>query len=267
MTIGLEGRVAIVTGAGAGIGLETTRRFLAHGVRVVGVDLDVSGLEANARPAAAGEADLLALEGDLADAAAPAAVVAASLERFGRIDILFNNAATCPARTGFLEVSDEDWLRTLNLNLMGYIRMSRAVLPAMLARGKGALIHCASEAGRIPHPLLPDYSVSKAAILMMSKFLSIEFTGQGVRSNVVSPAHVRTALWDRPGGFLDSLAADYQSGREEAVEIFLANAKIPSGRLGRPDDVAAAVLFLASDAADFITGVDLPVNGGVTRFV
>ena len=261
MNTGLQGRVAIVTGAGAGIGFETTRQFLAEGVRVLAADVDPTALAAIASDA------LQPLAIDMRDAAAGESLAREAIARFGQIDILFNNAAQAPARKGFLSIADDDWQATLNLNLMGYVRTSRAVLPHMLERGRGALVHCASETGRIPHPLLPDYSVSKAAILMLSKILATEFTGRGVRSNVVSPAHVRTALWDKPGGFLDSLAAQYGSGREEAVEIFLKTANIPSGRLGVPADVAAAVLFLASDQADFITGVELAVNGGVTKFV
>ncbi|MDZ4358689.1 MAG: SDR family oxidoreductase [Variovorax sp.] len=261
MDKGLKDRVTIVTGAGAGIGFETTRQFLEAGARVVAADLDISALEALASDR------LHPVKADMRDADAAEQLTREALQRFGQIDILFNNAGVATARNGFLKISDEDWQATFNLNLMGYVRMSRAVLPHMLERKRGALVHCASETGRIPHPLLPDYSVSKAAILMLSKILATEFTGQGVRSNVVSPAHVRTALWDRPGGFLDSLAAKYGSGREEAVDIFLKTANIPSGRLGRPEDVAAAVLFLASDQADFITGVELAVNGGVTKFV
>jgi NAD(P)-dependent dehydrogenase (short-subunit alcohol dehydrogenase family) len=262
MDYGLTDRVVVITGAGAGIGLETARAFVAEGARVVGADLDPSALD--------GIGDASRVLGVTADLRAPAAaedVIAAALERFGQVDVLFNNAGVASVQPGFLEVDDEEWQRTLQLNLMGYVRASRAVLPHMLERGRGVLIHTASEAGRMPNLRLPHYSVSKAAVIMLSKALSLEFTPRGVRSNVVSPAHVRTALWEKPGGFLDALAADYGLDREDAVERYLSEIAMPAGRLGTPEDCANAVLFLASDASDYISGADLFVNGGVTPFV
>ncbi|BCZ85595.1 SDR family NAD(P)-dependent oxidoreductase [Paraburkholderia terrae] len=259
----LKDRVAIVTGANAGIGLETVRQFLAEGVRVVAGDLETGTLVEEA----AHNDRLVPVQADMRVPEAATLLADTAISRFGQIDILFNNAGVASAREGFMQIADADWQATFGLNLMGYVRMARAVIPYMLARRKGVIVHCGSETGRIPHMLLPDYSVSKAAVLMLSKVLSLEFTGEGIRSNVVAPAHVRTTLWDRPGGFLDSLAEKFGTGREEAVEVFLKNANIPSGRLGKPEDVAAAVLFLVSDRADFVSGVELAVNGGVTRFV
>ncbi|MCW5707236.1 SDR family oxidoreductase [Shinella sp.] len=152
---------------------------------------------------------------------------------------------------------------TLNVNLVGYIRMARAVIPHMLNQGKGVLIHCGSEAGRMPHPLLPDYSTSKAAIALLSKALAREFTPQGIRSNVVAPAHIRTELWDRPGGFLHALAERYGTSIDDAVEAFLKDSKLPAGRLGTAGDVASAVLYLASDLSEFVSGDIINVDGGV----
>lgn len=257
----LAGKVVIVTGAGSGIGLETARHFLAAGARVLGAGRSI---ERFADLAAGPEAR--ALEADLTDSDAGTRIVAEALSTFGRIDILFNNAGAAPARTDFLSVTDAEWLDTLNLNLLGYVRMARAVLPPMLAQRSGVLVHCGSEAAVKPHPLLPDYSVSKAGVNALSKILSRDYTRAGVRSNVVAPAHVRTELWDAPGGFLDSLADHYgvpRADRDGAIAAFLKDSSLPAGRLGHPADVARAVLFLASDASAFISGCVLGVDGGV----
>ncbi len=252
------GKTVIVTGAGSGIGLETARRFLTAGASVAGVDRDPARFEG-----LAGDGGLLPIEADLAETGVGDRVVAAVSAAFGRIDVLVNNAGVAPAREGFLSVDDAAWLRTLGINLMGYVRMSRAVIPHMIKAGGGVLVHCGSEAGRMPHLLLPDYSVSKAAILMLSKALAREFTPRGIRSNVVAPAHIRTELWDIPGGFLDALAQKYGTSREDAIPAFLEDSGLPKGRLGTPEDVADAILFLASVRADFISGHCLDVDGGV----
>jgi len=262
MDYGLTDRVVLITGAGAGIGLETATAFVGEGARIVGADLDPAAVER------LGDGSrVLPVTADLRDPEAGCRIVAAALEHFGQVDVLFNNAGVASVRPGFLDVDEAAWEQTLQLNLLGYVRAARAVLPPMLERGGGVLVHTASEAGRMPNPRLPDYSVSKAAVLMLSKALALEFTPRGVRSNVVSPAHTRTPLWDKPGGFLDRLAADYGTDRDGAIERYLADIDMPAGRLGRPQDTAHAVLFLASDRADFITGAEIAVNGGVTPFV
>lgn len=258
MDLGLEGKVAIVTGADAGIGYETARRFLAEGMKVVGASLATTAF------ARLGDSrNVAAVDVDMAMPDTGDRVAAVALDRFGRIDVLFNNAGQANTRDSFLATTDDDWRRTLELNLLGYVRMARAVLPTMLERGKGVLIHCGSEAGRLPVSILPDYSVSKAGVLMLSKYLAREYTSRGVRSNVVAPAHVRTSLWDKPGGFLDALARKYCCGREQAVAAFLEESKLPAGRLGTPQEVAALVTFLASDLAEFVSGESIGIDGGV----
>ncbi|MGV1795275.1 SDR family NAD(P)-dependent oxidoreductase [Rhizobium sp. A37_96] len=258
MNLNLADKVVIITGASSGIGLETAKMFLSEGARVVGASRDMGAARALGPEDRWIECDV-----DLAEKGSGEIVANAAIQAFGRIDILFNNAGVCPTRTGFLEVSDDDWAQTLNINLGGYVRMARAVLPVMISQGKGVLIHCGSEAGRMPHPLLPDYSTSKAAITLLSKALAREFTPKGIRSNVVAPAHIRTELWDRPGGFLHALAARYGTTIDGAVDAFLAESKLPAGRLGTASDVAATVLYLASDAAAFISGDVINVDGGV----
>lgn len=257
----LRGKVAIVTGASSGIGLETAKHYLKAGVKVVGAARSMGAFDS-----LGGASEICPVEVDLTRANSAQIVVDAARKAFGRIDILFNNAGAAPARKDFLSVSDDDWHQTLELNLMGYVRMARATIPVMLEQGKGVLVHCGSEAGIKPHPLLPDYSVSKSAVNLLSKVLSREYTRKGIRSNVVAPAHVRTELWDTPGGFLDSLADHYgvpRSDRDGAIAAFLEDSQLPAGRLGRPEDVAKAVLYLSSDASDFISGIVLGVDGGV----
>lgn len=261
MTQDLKGKVAIVTGASSGIGLETVKQYLAAGTKIVGAARNASML------AELGDRDkIVGVTVDLTEPDAAEKVVGVALEAFGRVDILFNNAGAAPSREGFLSVTDDQWHQTFELNVMGYIRMVRAVLPVMEKQGKGVLIHCGSEAGIKPHALLPDYSVSKAAINMLSKILSRDFTGKGIRSNIVAPAHIRTELWDEPDGFLDSLADHYNIPRQDrdgAVAAFLEDSQLPAGRLGTPNDVAQAVLYLSSDVSEFVSGIVLGVDGGV----
>jgi NAD(P)-dependent dehydrogenase (short-subunit alcohol dehydrogenase family) len=261
MTQDLNGKVAIVTGASSGIGLETTKQFLAAGTKVVGAARSTANLAELAGP------DMIcAIDVDLTQAGAAEKVVQAAIDSFGKVDILFNNAGAAPGRDDFLSVTDEMWQQTFDLTVMGYIRMARAVIPVMEKQGKGVLIHCGSEAGIKPHPLLPDYSVSKSAINMISKILSRDYTRKGIRSNIVAPAHIRTELWDEPGGFLDTLADHYgvpRNDRDGAVAAFLEDSQLPAGRLGTPEDVARAVLYLASDVSDFVSGIVLGVDGGV----
>lgn len=258
----LADRVVVITGAGGGIGSACAQAFLDEGARVVGADLRTEGLSDLAEPRR-----LLPVEADLTTTDGAEELAGRAIAHFGWIDVLVNSAAVVPVRTGFLEISDAEWEATLGLNLLGYVRAARAVLPHMLERGSGALVHLASEAARMPNPRLPDYSVSKAGVLMLSKALAAEFTPRGVRSNVCSPAFIRTPLYDRPGGLADSLAAEFGTDREEALREYVRMNGIPAGRLGSAEEVAATVVFLASDRSAFTSGADFVVDGGVTPVV
>ena len=262
LDLGLAGRVAIVTGAGSGIGLATTRAFLDEGVSVIAADLDIEALRELA------PADrLLPVVVDLTYPEAAASVVEQGVGAFGRLDILFNNAGFIRPRGGFLNVSDEDWANTLGLNLMGYVRMARAVLPVMLQAGRGSIIHNGSESSRMGSPFAPDYAVSKAAVLMLSNVLSQEFIAKGVRSNVVSPAQIRTPILEKAGGMLDMISENLGVDREGAINALLKGVGSSIGRLGEVEEVTSAVLFLASDRADFISGIELLIDGGTRRFI
>lgn len=262
MQYNLVGKVVLITGAGGGIGFATARAFLDEGAYVVGGDLDPGAL------AALGDDRVLPVEADLRDPDGARRLAQAALDHFGRVDVLHNNAGVATVRPqGFLGVDDDAWQAVLELNLLGYVRMSRAVLPHMLERGSGVLLHTASEAARMPNPRLPDYSVAKAGILMLSKALAREFTPRGVRSNVISPGFIRTAVYDRPGGLADALADEFGTDRETALKRYVELNGIPAGRLGRPEEVAAAAVHLASDASAFVSGAEIVVDGGVTPTV
>ena len=258
MDLGLEGRVALVTGAGSGIGLATTRALLAEGARVVAADLDPSAALAGA-PAGT----LVPVVVDLASADGPPTAVAVAIEQLGAIDILVNNVGVCPHRDGFLDVDDRGWHELLELNFFSMVRCCRAAIPRMLEQGRGSIVSLSSDAGHMPGPYFVDYAVSKGMIRLLSKALASEFAARGIRSNTVSPGPTRTAPWES-GEFIDALAAEWEIDREAAIERFVRDVRgMPLGRLGAPEDVAAAIVFLASDRARQITGADYRIDGGL----
>jgi len=256
---GLEGKVAVVTGAGSGIGLATTGLFLEEGARVVAADLDPSAAEG-----LGGSQEVIGVKADLSTPEAPGRVIERAVEEFGTVDALVNNVGIFPYRESFLAVSDEDWQQLMNVNFYSMARACRAAIPHMLRKGGGSIVSIASDVGRAPDPFFVDYSVSKAAVLMLSKAIAIEFGPSGIRSNCVSPGPTRTYSWDKPGGFADSLASEYGMEKEAAIEHFAKEVrKMPLGKLGDPEDVAAAVVFLSSGLAKQVTGADYTVDGGI----
>jgi NAD(P)-dependent dehydrogenase (short-subunit alcohol dehydrogenase family) len=258
MDYGLEGRVALITGAGAGIGLATARALLAERVCVAGADLDPSALDDGTATDR-----VLTIATDLASPDGPVDAVALTVERFGAIDILVNNVGVAPHREGFLDVADEDWKALFELNFFCAVRATRAALPHMLDHQRGSIVSIASDAGHMPAPFFVDYSVTKGMLRLLSKALANEFSARGVRSNTISPGPTRTTPWETPGEFIDVLATQWGLDREAAIERFLRDVRrMPLARLGEPDDVAAVAVFLASDRARQITGADYVVDGG-----
>jgi NAD(P)-dependent dehydrogenase (short-subunit alcohol dehydrogenase family) len=253
--IGLADRAALVTGAGSGIGLACVRRLTAAGARVVAADID---------PSAAVEAGALAVEVDLAEVGGPERAVRCALDEHGAIDVLVNNVGVLRMREGFCSISDAEWRSVLDVNFFSMVRACRAALPAMASAGRGAIVSVASDQGRQPDTFAPDYGVSKAAMLSLSKAIAKEFGAQGIRCNCVSPGPTLTPAWERAGGFIDALAREFDTPRERAVEHFVEEVRqIPLRRMGTAEDVAEVVVFLASDLARNVTGADWRVDGGV----
>ena len=255
MDLGLTGRTAVVTGASRGIGLAITRGLVAHGAHVV----------AGAR-ASSPELDQLAKDGsvqvlevDLADPDGPARLVARAT---AGPDILVNNVGGAPPRTaGFLAITDEEWLSTLNLNLMTAVRASRAALPAMLAAGRGAIVNVCSVNSVLSDPAVMDYSAAKAAVASFSKALSKEVGPKGVRVNTVSPGPVATDLWLGANG-VAATVGQATGARPEDVASSAASEMV-TGRFSRPEEVADLVLLLASDVTANVTGADIRIDGGL----
>jgi NAD(P)-dependent dehydrogenase (short-subunit alcohol dehydrogenase family) len=255
MDLGLAGKTAIVTGGSKGIGLAVVRGLAASGAHVV---TGARTSSAELRDLAA-DGPVRAVEVDLADPAGPGRLAALAGDQ---VDILVNNVGGAAARTGgFLSITDEDWLATLNLDLLATVRMTRAVLPAMLAAGSGTIVTICSVNARLPDPAVLDYSVAKAGLASFCKALSKEVGPHGIRVNTVSPGPVATDLWLGAGGVAQTVS-QATGTRPEDVERGAAGQMV-TGRVTRPAEVADVVLFLASDRAGNVTGADYVIDGGL----
>ena len=255
MDLGLSGRTAIVTAASRGIGLAVVRGLAAEGVHVI----------AGARKSSA-ELDQLAgtgavrvVEADLAELGGTAKLVAAAGDQ---IDILVNNVGAAPARTGgFGEITDEDWLASLTLNLMAAVRTTRAALPVMVTAGKGAIVNISSANAFLPDPAVMDYSAAKAALANFSKSLSKEVGPHGIRVNTISPGPVATDLWLGDHGVAATVSR--ATGAKARDVQSQAAQQTVTGRFSRPEEIADLVLILASDRTANVTGADITIDGGL----
>jgi len=255
MDLDLNGRTAVVTGAGAGIGLATTRALVAEGVHVVAGSRRVTAdLEELAQT---GSVTPIAL--DLTDPTAPAELVAAA---GAPVDILVNNVgATRPRPDGFMSITDEMWRDTFEVNLMAAVRTIRAVLPGMMERRRGSILNTGSLNARLPDPLVLDYSAAKAALVNMAKALSKEVGPHGIRVVTVDPGPVATDLWLGDGGVASVVGeATGQSPNDVAAG---AAAGMVTGRFTSPEEVASLLVMLASDRVGNLTGADLVIDGGM----
>lgn len=242
----LSHRVAVITGASGGIGAAIARVFADAGARVACLDLEAP----QALAATIGSA-AMALACDVSREADTRAAIAAVLSAWDTVDILVNGAAPDDPSGTVLDLVPDDWNRVFAVHVTGAYLMSRAVLPAMIAGGGGSIIHIASQMGRVGAPGRPAYCSAKGALIQLAKVMALDHAAQNVRVNSLSPGAVET------GRML------FRHGTMEAARA-ASVPKHPIGRLGQPEEIAQAALFLASDASSFVTGSDLLVDGGYT---
>ncbi len=242
----LDGKTAIVTGGGSGFGAAMVERFAAEGARVVVADID----EAAAERVATGAPGAVAVQADVSRDADTLRMVEAAMDAFGRLDILVNNAGVSHWNQPLTEVSEADFDRVYAVNVKSLYWAARRAVPVMAAQGGGAIVNIASTAGLRPRPGLCWYNGSKGACILITKSMAVELAPMKIRANALCPVAGETPLL---GHFI---GGDTPENRARFV------ASIPLGRLSTPQDVANAAVWLASDDAQFITGVALEVDGG-----
>lgn len=259
MDLHLDGKVAVVTGASKGIGLAVAEALCREGARVVAG----SRTETAELAALRGTYGLSVVAVDLATSDGPAELIASAVERHGGLDVLVNNVGAGSARAGFLAVDDDEWRRIFDTTFFSAVRASRAAIPALRARGGGAIVTISSINARLPFPMVVDYSAAKAALTNLTKALSEEFAPEGIRVNAVSPGPVRTPFWTDPGGTADAVAQATGTDRDRVLDEVLPQMMgISTGRVSEAHEVADLAVFLASDRAGNITGADYVVDGG-----
>ncbi len=248
----LEGKFAIVTGAGNGIGRAIAETFAAEGAGVCCADLDEAAAGATAGRILAAGGQSFAEAVDVSDGESARRAIAAAVARFGILHVLVNNAAYFPPKATLVELSEADWTRALAVNIGGAFQMSPQAIPHLKAAGGGSIIHIASQMARVGSAGDAAYCATMAALLGLAKAMARDHAKDGIRVNTLSPGGVATR----------QMAIEF--GDLAKAERAWGQAMHPIGRLGRPEEIARAALFLASEEASFMTGADLLVDGGYT---
>jgi 3-oxoacyl-[acyl-carrier protein] reductase len=254
MDLGLRDRVCVVTGSTAGIGLETARLLAEEAARVATCG----------RRGAPRVGEQLHVTADLGEPGEPERLISEVERTLGAVDVLVNNVGVA-YQTDFDELSDEQWDRIWQLNVMSYVRTIRAALPSMRRRRSGVIVNVSSTSGKRPSASMPDYSVTKAAILSLSRLVADVYAADGVRCNAVAPGPTATPAWLGPGGLADQQAERRGRTREEVLQSVAAGR--PLGRLARPDEIAAVVVFLCSERASYVTGAAWSADGGTVPII
>ncbi len=269
MDLGLKGRTCVVTGASRGIGRETARLLCAEGADVLLVgrhEERLAGAVVAASAAGAdsgGRAEALIL--DVTDTDAGERMLATATEHFGGLDVLVNNAGAAQWRD-LDDVPEEDWYAQYELNVMAPLRAMRAAARPMAERGWGRIVNVCSTAGKRPSASMPEYSVAKAAELSLSRLFADRYAKRGVLVNAICPGPVEGEMWMEPGGLLDQSHEMSGADSREAA-LAEAGAKRPIGRLAEVEEIAAAIVFLCSERASYVSGAAWSVDGGTVQVI
>ena len=255
MDLGLQDRVCVVTGSTAGIGLETARLLAQEGARVA---------TCGRREEAPGVGEAVHVAADLASPEAPSELVARVEGDLGPVDVLVNNVGVA-YQVGFDELSEDDWEAMWQLNVMSYVRAVNAVLPAMRERGSGRIVNVSSTAGKRPSTGMPNYSVTKAAVLSLSRLVADLYAKDGILCNAVTPGPTASPAWLADGGLADQAAKRSGKSRDDALADV--GKGRPLGRLAEPEEIAAVIVFLCSDRANYVTGAAWSVDGGTVPII
>ncbi len=264
MNLKIEGKVAVITGGDSGIGLETAKFLLHEGAKVVLSDIDKDALQKSTDKLlkyAADKENILNVVADLTDNNAVKDLASQVKEKFGGADILVNAAGARGAAGNFLELSDDDWQETIEVDLKAAVRVCRAFIPQMQAKGWGRIVLISSENAIQPYEEESPYNACKAGLINLGKSLSKAYGSQGIMINCVSPAYIATPMTD---AMMEELADEKGTSFDEAVQWFVKNKRpgISLQRRGKPEEVAAVIAFLCSELASFVNGSNWRVDGG-----
>lgn len=246
----LAGKVALITGGNAGIGEAIAKAFVREGAAVAITGRRQEELDRVVQEIGSQSGRVMAIAGSVTDDGHARSAVAEVVQRFGAVDILVNNAGVGEFGRRLHELDDETWARVLDVNLTGVFRMTRAAIPDMLKRGRGAIVNISSIASLVGIPFLPVYAASKGAMDALTRAIAIDYAKDGIRCNVVNPGLIATPM-----------AAPLMANPEQLDPIL---AHYPIRRPGKPEEVADMVLYLASDEAAWVTGGTFTIDGGMT---
>ena len=260
MDLGLGGRVCLVTGSTSGIGLVTARLLAAEGAQVAVCGRDSDRVEQARSDAGA----VFGVVADLGEPGAPEELVTETRSALGAIDVLVNNIGEA-YQASFEELTDRQWDDMWQLNVMSYVRCIRAVLPAMRDAGAGVIVNVSSTAGKRPSTGMPNYSVTKAAVLSLSRLVADLYAKDGIRCNAVAPGPTATDAWLGEGGLADQQSRSSGKTREEVLRTV--GAGRPLGRLAEPEEIASVIAFLCSDRAAYVTGAAWSADGGTVPII